>query len=91
MALKWFVAKLETYPSLNLVNDYFSFRKQRTKIGSSYTEWANVTKYSSGIYVWPLHVNIFINDIFLFIEKSDMCNFAEDNTLFSDEDNLSVF
>ena len=33
------IAKLETYGldkrSLNLVNDYLSFRKQRSKIGSS--------------------------------------------------------
>ena len=30
-------------PSLNLVNDYLSFRKQRSKIGSSCSDWANVT------------------------------------------------
>ena len=41
------IAKLEAYglekPSLNLVNDYLSFRKQRSKIGSSCSDWANVT------------------------------------------------
>ena len=42
-------AKLEAYgldkPSLNLVNGYLRFQKQRKKtLGSSYSEWANVTK-----------------------------------------------
>ena len=27
--------------------------------------------------------NIFINDIFSFVEKSDICNFAHDNTIYS--------
>ena len=42
------IAKLEVYgldePSLNLVNDYLRFRKQRKKIISSYSDWANVTR-----------------------------------------------
>ena len=40
------VAKLEAYDSakenLQLINDYLSCRKQRTKIGSVYSDWANV-------------------------------------------------
>ena len=40
------VAKLEAYDSakenLQLINDYLSCRKQRTKIGSAYSDWANV-------------------------------------------------
>ena len=31
----------------------------------------------------PLLLKIFINDIFLFLEKSEVCNFADDNTIFS--------
>ena len=27
--------------------------------------------------------NIFINDIFFFVEKSEICNFADDNTIHS--------
>ena len=34
--------------------------------------------------------NIFINDNFLVVEKSDICNFADDNTLFSHGSNLPL-
>ena len=38
----------------------------------------------------PLSFNIFINDIFLVVEKSDICNFADDNTLYSHVNNLPL-
>ena len=36
----------------------------------------------------PLLFNIFINDIFFFVEKSKICNFADGNTLYSSDGNL---
>ena len=42
------IAKLDVYgldkPSLNFVNGYMGFRTARKKIGSSYSDWANVTR-----------------------------------------------
>ena len=35
-------------------------------------------------------MNIFVNDLFLFIKQSHVCNFADDNTLNSCNENLSV-
>ena len=42
-----------------------------------------------GFILGPLFFNIFINDLFLFIKRSRVCNFA-DNTLYSWNKNLSV-
>ena len=79
------IAKLEAYGldngSLNLLLDYLSFRK-RTKVGSAYSKWSKIRIPQESI-LGPLLLNIFINDIFMIIEQSDICNFADDNTLHS--------
>ena len=36
-----------------------------------------------GSILGPLLFNIFINDTFLFVESSNICNYAGDNTLFA--------
>ena len=36
----------------------------------------------------PILFNIFVNDLFFFITKSEACNFADDNTLYSCNNNL---
>ena len=82
------IAKLEAYGlgngSLNLLLDYLSFRKQRTKVGSAYSKWSKIRRgIPQESILGPRLFNIFINDILMIIEQSDICNFADDNNLCS--------
>ena len=64
--------------------DYLTFREQRTKVGSAYSKWSKIRwRIPQGSILGLYLVNIFINDIFMIIEQSAICNFADDNTLYS--------
>ena len=38
----------------------------------------------------PLLFNIFINDIFLFLQKCDLANYADDSTMYSSNKRVST-
>ena len=82
------LAKLAAYGfdknSLKLLHSYLSNRLQRTKIGSSFSFWLEIVLgVPQGSILGPLLFNIFINDLLSIIQKTHICNYADDNTIYS--------
>ena len=70
--------------SLKLLQNYLCSRQQRISINGSSSHWTEViTGVPQSSILDPLLFNIFLNDIFMFISKCNLCNYADDNTLYS--------
>ena len=88
------IAKLEAYGfdknSLGFIFDYLNNRMHRTKINSSLSPWANIISgVPQGSILGPLIFNIYINDIFFFIDEHDLANYADDNTPYAIDSNVN--
>ena len=68
--------------ALNLIFDYLTERKQRVKINSSFSSYQDIFKgIPQGSILGPLLFNLFLCDLFLFVEGADIMSYADDNTL----------
>ena len=89
------IAKLEAYgfdlSSLNYIYSYLSNSKQKTKVNNSFGSWYDIKSgIPLGSIIGPLLFNIYLNDIFYFVNDSNMTNYADGNTPYTIHSNVNA-
>ena len=82
------IAKLHAYDfdndALKFIYSYLKGRKQRTKINSSCSSFAEILfGVPQGSILWPLLFNVYICDLYYDIDNLELASFADDNTPYS--------
>ena len=88
------IAKLHAYGfdkrSLVLIHNYLFNRKQRVKVNDSHSSWSEILfGVPQGSIFGPSLYNIFVRDMFYFMENFEIANYAYDSTPITTDSNLS--
>ena len=81
------LAKLHVYgvdiKSLKLLQDFILPIKHRVKFNSTLSSWLKIIlEVPQGFIIGPLFFNIFLNGMLWLVERTDICNFADNSTIY---------
>ena len=77
------IAKLRAYGfqkgALSFMKSYLRKRRQRVRVNNNFSAWERIISgVPQGSISGPLLFKTFLNDLFLFIENSNLSNYADD-------------
>ena len=87
------IAKLEaygfSYESLKVIYNYLKDRKHRAKVNNSFSDFIDLLlRVLQGSILGPLWFNIYICDLFFFVEGDNVISYNDDATPYSNGKNV---
>ena len=82
------LAKLHAYGFFlkftTFIQSYLNKRMQKVNVNNKFSAWEDIySGVSQSSILGPLLFNIFINGIFSFLTTCEICNYADNNTLYT--------